>query len=98
MEFESLATNGVLQLVRNLAVWLFAIVVTLCGVGLAVYACLLWQVCVLKRHTPRCLFEGEVRDDESDSGSVASVRVRGAAAPVRVVESGPGAPHETVDW
>jgi len=36
-------------LVRGLAIWLSAIVVVLCGAGVAAYVCLLWQVCATGR-------------------------------------------------
>lgn len=38
-------------LVRGLSIWLSAIFVLLCGAGVAVYACLLWKVCVPGRRT-----------------------------------------------
>jgi hypothetical protein len=52
MEPGAITADVTAILVRGLSIWLSAIFVLLCGAGVAVYACLLWQVCAPGRQMP----------------------------------------------
>ena len=45
MDAEPLTADVTLFVIRDLTIWLSAVVIALCGAGVAVYGCLVWQVC-----------------------------------------------------
>jgi len=45
MDAEPLTADVTLIVIRDLTIWLSAVVVALCGAGVAVYGCLVWQLC-----------------------------------------------------
>ena len=52
MEPGPITADVTAALIRALSIWLSAIVIVLCGAGVALYACLLWQVCAPGRQVP----------------------------------------------